>query len=129
MGKSILVVDDDRDFTYMVKAYFEARDYEVRVAHNGAGGKQEIDQAIPDIILLDVMMDTDADGFNLAFELKNDEATKNIPIIILSGFTDHLTDKAKSFEFIMEKDWPATTYMKKPASLASIGTTVERLLA
>ena len=128
MGKSILMVDDDKDFTYAVKAYFEARNYEVRTAHNGADGKKEIDQALPDIILLDVMMDTDADGFNLAFELKNNEATRNIPIIILSGFTDHLKDKAQSFEFIMERDWPATEYIKKPASLASIGATVERLL-
>ena len=129
MGKSVLMVDDDVDFTESVKAYLEARNYEFRTAHSGADGKKEIDKALPDIILLDVMMDTDADGFNLAFDLKNSETTKNIPIIILSGFTDHLKEKAQSFEFIMGKDWPATTYIKKPASLATIGTTVERLLS
>ena len=129
MGKHILMVDDDVDFTESVKAYLEARGYEVHTAHNGADGKKEIDKALPDVVMLDVMMDTDADGLNLAFELKNSESTKNLPIIILSGFTDHLKDKAKSFEFIMGKYWPATTYIKKPASLATIGKTVESLLA
>jgi len=129
MGKSILMVDDDKDFIYSLKAFFEARGYEVRTAHNGADGKKEVDKALPDIITLDVMMDTDADGFNLAFDLKNNEATRNIPIIILSGFTDHLKDKANSFEFIMGNDWPATEYIKKPASLVTISAAVDRLLA
>jgi len=129
MGKSILVIDDDKDWTASIKAYFEARGYEVREAHSGDGGKKAIDQALPDIILLDIMMDTDADGFNLAYELKNAAATRDIPIIILSGFTDHLKDKSKSFEFIMERDWPAAEHLKKPVSLGDICKSVERMLA
>jgi len=129
MGKSILAIDDDIDFTSSVKAYFEARGYNVRTAHSGSSGKKEIDRELPDIILLDVMMDTDADGFNLAFELKNNAATRDIPIIIMSGFTDHMKDKSKSFEFIMERDWPAAAYFKKPVSLADICKSVEQMLA
>jgi DNA-binding response OmpR family regulator len=129
MTKNILAIDDDRDLTYSLKAYFEARGYEVRMAHNGTDGMAEIKRMRPDVILLDVMMDTDADGFNLAFELKNDNAYRDIPIIIMSGFQDHLKDKSKSFEFVMERDWPAAEFIKKPASLASIGAAVERMLA
>jgi DNA-binding response OmpR family regulator len=127
--KNILVVDDDRDLTNALKAYFEARDHEVRMAHSGADGMSEIERARPDVIVLDIMMDNDADGFNLAFRLKNEKAYRDIPIIILSGFTDHLKNKSQSFEFVMERDWPAAEYIKKPASLASIGQAVERLLA
>ena len=127
--KNILVVDDDRDLANSIKAYFEARGYGVRMAHNGADGMTAIERQRPDVLVLDIMMDTDADGFNLAFRLKNDDANRDIPIIILSGFTDHLNKKSKSFEFVMDRDWPAAEYIKKPASLANIGEAVERLIA
>ena len=127
--KSILVIDDDRDLTNSLKAYFEARGYGVRMAHSGADGMTEIQRERPDVLVLDIMMDTDADGFNLAFKLKNDPANRDIPILILSGFTDHMRDKSKSFEFVMERDWPAAEYLRKPASLPSIGAAVERLIA
>jgi len=83
----------------------------------------------PDLMLLDIMMEYDADGFNLAFKLKEDENYRDIPIIILSGYMDHLKDKLKSFEFVMGRDWPAIADIKKPASLASIGEAIEKALA
>jgi len=127
--KNILVVDDDRDLTNSLKAYFEARGYGIRVAHCGADGMKAIKETIPDLILLDIMMDTDADGFNLAYALKAKDEYKKIPIIIMSGFMDHLNDKSKSFEFVMGNDWPAVEEIKKPASLARIHEAVDRVLA
>lgn len=127
--KDILVIDDDRDLTNAVKAYFEARGYAVRTAHSGAEGMDEIHRSRPDLILLDIMMENDADGFNLAYKLKNDKTYWDIPIVILSGWTDHLKEKSSSFEFVMGRDWPAVEEIKKHASLAHIGEVVERVLA
>lgn len=127
--RNILVVDDDKDLTNSIKAFLEARHYSVRMAHNGADAMKEIEKARPDLIVLDIMMDTDTDGFNLAFKLKESEAYREIPIIILSGFTDHLGAKSKSFEFVLGRDWPASEYLKKPASLTDIEEAVNRLLA
>jgi CheY-like chemotaxis protein len=129
MKKSILVVDDDRDLTYALKAYLEVRGYHVRMAHSGEQGMREIERSRPELMLLDIMMEYDADGFNLAFKLKEDENYRDIPIIILSGYMDHLKDKLKSFEFVMGRDWPAIADIKKPASLASIGEAIEKALA
>lgn len=129
MTKSLLVVDDDIDLTNSLKAYFEARGYAIRIAHSGAEGMGEIERERPDLILLDIMMDNDADGFNLAYKLKEDKVYREIPIIILSGYMDHLKDKLSSFEFVMGRDWPAVEEIKKPASLAYIGQAVERVLA
>jgi two-component system, OmpR family, alkaline phosphatase synthesis response regulator PhoP len=128
-AKNILVVDDDRDLTKSIKTYFEARGYEVRVANCGAEGMKEIERQAPDLLLLDIMMDTDADGFNLAYTLKGKETYRRIPIVILSGFMDHLKDRSSSFEFVMGQDWPAVEEIKKPASLARISEVVERVLA
>ncbi|MDM7996937.1 MAG: response regulator [Acidobacteriota bacterium] len=127
--RNILVVDDDKDLTNSIKAFMEARNYRVRMAHNGTDGMKEIEKDRPDLIVLDIMMDTDAEGFNLAFKLKESEAYREIPIIILSGFTDHLGAKSKSFEFTLGRDWPASEYIKKPASLTDIEEAVNRLLA
>jgi DNA-binding response OmpR family regulator len=127
--KNILVIDDDRDLTQSIKVYFEARGFDVRMAHGGAEGMKETERVRPDLIILDIMMDTDADGFNLAYKLKNDATFQDIPIIILSGFTDHLKTRSKSFEFVMDREWPASEFIKKPASLASIDEAVGRLLA
>jgi len=127
--KNILIIDDDKDLTNSIKAYFEARDFSVHMAHSGANGMQAIEINRPDIILLDIMMDCDADGFNLAYKLKEDKAYHEIPIIILSGYMDHLKDKLKSFEFVLGRDWPAVEEIKKPASLANIEAAVVRALA
>ena len=127
--KNILIVDDDKDLANSVKAYFEARGYGVRMAHSGDDGMHEIETYRPDLLLLDIMMDCDADGFNLAYKLKEDKAYREIPIIILSGYMDHLKDKLKSFEFVLGRDWPAVEEIKKPASLANIEAAVERVLA
>lgn len=127
-SKSILIIDDDRDLANSVKVYLEARGYQVRTAHNGSDGLREIEQQKPDLVVLDIMMDTDAEGFNLAYKLKESEATKSIPIVILSGFTDHLKDKFHSFDFIMGRQWPAAVHIEKPASLRRIGETVDQLL-
>jgi len=72
------------------------------------------------------MMENDAD---LAYKLKNDKTYWDIPIVILSGWTDHLKEKSSSFEFVMGRDWPAVEEIKKHASLAHIGEVVERVLA
>ncbi len=127
--KNILVVDDDRDLTNSLKAYFEARGYGIQIAHSGSEGMKAIQNARPDLIILDIMMDTDADGFNLAYSLKAKEEYRKIPIIIMSGFMDHLNKKASSFEFVMGNDWPAVEEIKKPASLARIHEAVDRVLA
>ena len=127
--KNILVIDDDRDLTQSLKAYFEARGFGVRMAHSGSDGLREVENARPDLIILDIMMDSDADGFNLAYKLKADKEKGDIPIIILSGFTDYLQTRAESFEFVMGRDWPATEFIKKPAALADIDQAVRRLLA
>ena len=85
--KDILVIDDDRDLTQSLKAYFEARGFGVRTAHSGGDGMREIENARPDIILLDIMMDSDADGFNLAYKLKEDKEKGEIK--------QHYTDLGK----------------------------------
>ena len=56
--KKVLIVDDDADFVSMNKKVLERNGYEVSIAYNGKEGLERVDSDIPDIILLDMMMET-----------------------------------------------------------------------
>ncbi|MHB8771167.1 MAG: response regulator [Syntrophales bacterium] len=126
--RNILLIDDDRDFVHSTKAFLEGRGYTVDTAFNGSEGLGKIRAGKPDLIVLDVMMDTDAEGFNLAYELRKDEARRKIPIVIVSGFSQHLSDKMDNFQFILGQEWPADAFLEKPVDLKELAKTIDRIL-
>lgn len=126
--RNILLIDDDRDFVHSTKAFLEGRGYTVDTAFNGSEGLGKIRGGKPDLIVLDVMMDTDAEGFNLAYELRQDTAGLRVPIVIVSGFTQHLSEKMENFQFIMGQEWPADVYLEKPIDLKELAKTIDRIL-
>ena len=127
-NKNILLIDDDRDFVHSTKAFLEGRGYVVDTAFNGAEGLGKIRAGKTDLIVLDIMMDHDAEGFNLAYELRQDDARRKIPIVIVSGFSQHLSDKMDNFQFILGQDWPADAFLEKPINLKELAKTIDRIL-
>ena len=82
--KKILVIDDEETFTEVVKFNLEETGkYEVIVENKGSQGFDAAKKFRPDLILLDIIM-PDTVGDKVAFELKNSEDTKNIPVILLT---------------------------------------------
>jgi len=129
MSKRILVIDDDADLVTSTSALLAAHGYTVSGAMGAAEGRKAIRDLRPDLVVLDIMMETDAAGFDLAYALKADPATRNLPIVILSSFQDHLADKGPAFEHVMGRDWPAAELLEKPADPAKLTAVVSRLLA
>jgi CheY-like chemotaxis protein len=127
--KLVLLVDDDRDLVAGVKVYLEARGYEVATAHSGVEARERLDERLPDLVVLDIMMDYDTDGFNVAFKLREDPETAGIPVIIMSGFTKELDTKTHVFEPMMYREWPAAKFLEKPVKLADLAATIGELLA
>ena len=84
MGKKILVVDDDPDIVTIVESWLTTNEYEVYTAHSGREGLGKCKLIRPDAVILDVMM-PDMDGSTVAYEMKNDPNTSNIPVIFLTG--------------------------------------------
>jgi len=128
-GKNILLVDDDRDLVQTTKAFLEARGYAVATAYSGIEARDELKRLRPDLVILDIMMDYDTDGFNVAYKLKNDPETVDIPVVIVSGFTKELETKTHIFEPMMYRDWPAAKFFEKPVKLAELADAVADLLA
>jgi CheY-like chemotaxis protein len=81
----ILIVDDDSDFTAVVKTVLESKQYNVISASDPTEGMEKIKAEKPDLLLLDVMMSTWSDGFEMARELKKDPEHKGMPILMISG--------------------------------------------
>lgn len=127
--ETILLVDDDKDLVLSVKAFLEARNYHVATAFSGEEGRTWLESHRPDAVVLDVMMENDTAGLNLAYKLHADEATRSIPVVILSGFMNHLGSKYGTFEFIQGRDWPAARFFEKPVNLKELAESIGRLIA
>lgn len=86
MGQgSILIIDDDPDITEAMTVVLQNKGYEVRSAVDSTEGMERLKEAKPDLIVLDVMMRTSQEGFELSRELKHNAQYKDIPILMLTG--------------------------------------------
>lgn len=87
----ILIIDDDPDIVTSVKLTLESVGHEIISAENGETGLALMKSKRPDLIILDVMMDTKTEGFQLALKLHNPDpaseyvAFKDIPILMLTA--------------------------------------------
>ena len=109
--KLILLVDDDPDFVEAVKVIVENGGYEVQVAYDGEEGLEAVAARKPDLIVLDVMMPV-MNGHEACAKLKTDDATKNIPIILLTAVADRVTTSTYTHRDMLESE--AEDYMPKP---------------
>jgi CheY-like chemotaxis protein len=86
MEKSrILIIDDDPDITEAMTVILENKGYEVASAGDGSEGMERLKKSRPDLIILDVMMRTSQEGFELSRELKRSAKYKDIPILMLTA--------------------------------------------
>jgi len=91
MPKKILIVDDDKDLVASLEQVLLAKGYGVASAASGADGLKALEAQKPDLIILDVMMETDTAGFEIADKIRSRRSTsrylpfKDIPIIILTA--------------------------------------------
>ncbi len=123
--KRILVVDDEPDFCSIVQGQLEKEGYAVDLAYNGVEGLEKIRSNPPDAIVLDVMM-PEKDGYEVCKELKADEATAGIPVVLLTAVASHVTSTRYSHADGMSTE--ADDYIAKPASAEEICESIRGLL-
>jgi CheY-like chemotaxis protein len=112
MSKKVLMIDDDPEFVDAISNLLDAKGYEVHTASNGKDGVAKAKAENPDIILLDVMMTTKNEGFNVARELHEDQNLSQTPIIIMTGIRREMN---LPFGFEPDETWlPVKTVLEKP---------------
>jgi len=108
----VLVIDDDSDFVESIVNLLEARGYNVASASNGKEGVAAAKAEKPDVILLDVMMTTKDEGFNVARELQSIEGIKGTPVIMVTGVRKEMN---LPFGFEPDETWlPVKQILEKP---------------
>jgi DNA-binding response OmpR family regulator len=122
----ILLVDDDPDFVDATKIILESRqEYKVVSASNGAFGLAVARAERPDLILLDVIMPFE-DGFDLARELKADPELAEIPIMMLTSFSQRKSETDIPVARGMELE--AEDYLEKTIGPGELLHRIDRLL-
>jgi DNA-binding response OmpR family regulator len=124
----ILVVDDDPDIVATSRIILESNGYEVRTAASGKEAMDLLSRCKPDLMLLDVMMASDTEGFDLAFRLKADPEFKGLPIIMLTAFLEKVrTEGPGPFEFILGEQWPVEWLFEKPLDTKKLLAKIEAI--
>ena len=108
--KKILVADDDKAILEVIKIILEENGYSVIAVDSGAEVLDLIEKNIPDLVLLDVWM-SGYDGRDIAKQIRTQEKTKGIPIVIISAH--HNTAK-------MASDAGANDFIAKPFDITSL---------
>lgn len=124
----ILIVDDDLDFTKALQATLESKQYTVVTAADRTEGMEKISTEKPDLLILDVMMSTWQDGFEMARELKKDTEFKDMPILMLTGVEERSGIEFKSTAG--DPTWcPVDGFLDKPVESGILLAEIRKLLS
>lgn len=120
--KRVVYFEDESDMVELVRIILGREGYHVEGVREGQVGLQAIKEELPDIILLDLMM-PDMDGWEIFRQIKNDEATMNIPIIVITAKAQTV-DKVLGLEIAKVDD-----YISKPFRPHELVERVEKVLS
>lgn len=113
--KRVLIVDDEKDFSEMVRDYLSLKgDLEVEIADSGFQAGYTVARFKPDLILMDLMM-PDMDGFEVHRVLRRDADTRHIPIIACTAYRDPAIDRRiahEAFDGFVEKPLKLDTLLE-----------------
>jgi CheY-like chemotaxis protein len=120
MARKVLVVDDDPIMHRVLKHYLEQRGYETFTAGTGGQAIEVASNELPDLILLDVGM-PDMSGLAALRQLKEQEATRLIPVIVITAHADRTTQ-------LESKISGAAAFLTKPFRLAELLDALQKIL-
>jgi len=125
--RRILIVDDDVDLSDSLRVVFEHAGYAALTAASRPEGMEKIKTEQPDLIILDVMMETWQDGFEMSRDLKGDPQLKDTPILMLTSIEEVTGIEVKSS--VGDPVWlPVDAFLDKSVSPDTLLATVRNLL-
>lgn len=126
-GEHILIIDDDPDVREALKLMLAPGGFELTMCANGPLGRAAAHKRRPDLIILDIMLSTVTEGFDIAYDFGRDETLAKVPIIMISSIGNTIgMDYAKE---IGANYMPAQNFLSKPLETATMLEAVEEALA
>jgi two-component system alkaline phosphatase synthesis response regulator PhoP len=130
--KKILIIEDDEDIVIAMRIVLEAHGFQVSWAENGKQGLKMVKREKPDLIILDVMMDSQTEGFHIAYTLRSNDPKseyapfKDIPILMVTGIYDTTTAR---FDDAVATEWlPVDEFIEKPIHPSQLLSLVNRMI-
>lgn len=126
----ILVIDDDPDYLKVVSLILKSGPYNVVTANNPQEGRKKLFTEKPDLILLDIMMDSLFDGFSLCHDIKTSqeyEKFRDVPIIFVSAVKEK-TGSRFAFDTSEQGLQGPDDYIDKPVQHDDLFARIEKLL-
>ena len=119
--KRILCIEDEPEMIDLIRLILGRRGFEVLGAAGGKEGLEKVRQDPPDLVLLDLMM-PDMDGWEVYQQMKADEKTKNIPVIVVTAKAQSI-DKVLGLHIAKVDD-----YIAKPFSPQDLLNSVDKVI-
>jgi twitching motility two-component system response regulator PilG len=119
-GKKILVVEDQESLLKLESILLTSRGFEVRGVSDGQAALAALEDEIPDLMLLDIML-PDMDGFEICRMVKEKDRTRKIPVIMV-------TARKSSMDVQLSKEVGADAYITKPFKSAMLIETIQKFL-
>ncbi len=123
MPKKVLIIDDDIDLVEAMRITLEGAGLTVIDAQDGQKGLEKVKREKPDLVILDVMMGTQDEGFHIAYSLRQNPDTADLPIIMVTAI-----GQETGFAFNKEKDGdflPVNEFIEKPINPDKLIETVK----
>ena len=122
LARTIVYIEDESEMIDLVRLILERRSYEVIGAIGGVEGLAMVQKELPDLVLLDLMM-PDMDGWEVYQQMRAEEVTREIPVIILTAKAQNI-DKVLALHIAKVDD-----YLSKPFSPQELIDSIERIFA
>ncbi len=120
--RRLLYIEDEQEMIDLVRLILGRRGFEIIGANGGRAGLDAVRRILPDLVLLDLMM-PDMDGWDVYQQMKADELTQNIPVIVITAKAQSI-DKVLGLHIAKVDD-----YISKPFSPQELVDSVDKVLA
>jgi DNA-binding response OmpR family regulator len=122
----ILVIDDDPDFLLAVRMVLEAHNFEMEAAMTPKEGISKVLSAKPDLVILDIMMPTGYEGFDVAREIREKHKLIDLPVFMLTSIH---SVKEVPYRFAPDEDYlPVDVFLDKPIEPEQLVDTIQEML-
>ena len=122
----ILVIDDDRDFQETTRIVLEKNDFAVVSAYSPQEGLQKVKSENPDLLILDVLMPSNFEGFELARKVREELKLLKLPIVLLTAVHG---EKKVPYRFAPHEQWlPVDYFFDKPVAPEVLVGKIKELL-
>ncbi len=128
MRKKILIIDDNVDYSEAIACVLESGNYEVGIANSSAQAMKKLEEKVPDLIILDIVMQNGAEGVLLCRKFKKDPRLSKVPILMLTSITKQTGFSFDSKDPRHERYLPVDVFLEKPVAPKLLLEEVDKLI-